>query len=58
MINNNQIKEIVWENQKPICNQRKCLIQQFFENEMKKPVWLRASSCLISCPCEKCSPRM
>ena len=32
-----------------------CLIDAFFAEEMKKPAWLRASSCLISCSCPKCS---
>lgn len=33
-----------------------CMIEQFFENEKKKPIGQRSKSCLISCPCPKCNP--
>lgn len=34
-----------------------CLIQQFFEEEAKKPPSQRSSACMISCPCSRCSPQ-
>ena len=33
-----------------------CMIEQFFENEKKKPFMQRAKACWISCPCPKCNP--
>jgi hypothetical protein len=33
-----------------------CLVRKFFEEEAKKPIGQRSSSCLISCPCSKCNP--
>lgn len=32
-----------------------CLVRDFFENEKKKAPHLRASVCMISCPCKRCT---
>lgn len=37
-------------------NPERCLIKEFFAIQAKKPVHRRATSCMISCPCSKCSP--
>jgi len=33
-----------------------CLIRAFFESEQKKPPAQRQTSCMISCPCSRCTP--
>ncbi len=33
-----------------------CIVRKFFEEQQLKPVHLRQSFCMISCPCENCSP--
>lgn len=35
---------------------QRCLVEEFFKKEEQKPSYLRAKSCMISCPCRKCSP--
>jgi len=32
-----------------------CIMESFWAEEMKKPMWLRSNSVLLSCPCPKCS---
>ena len=32
-----------------------CAVEAFFEAERKKPMHLRSMSCMIACPCKKCS---
>lgn len=33
-----------------------CLLDEAFKREQSKPVHLRATSFMISCPCPKCNP--
>jgi hypothetical protein len=35
-----------------------CLIEGFFKRQAKLPPHRRAHSCMISCPCPRCSPKM
>jgi hypothetical protein len=35
-----------------------CLIEAFFKRQAKLPPHLQQTSCMISCPCPRCSPRM
>lgn len=34
----------------------RCLLDDFFEAERRKPPHLRSNSAMISCPCSKCNP--
>ncbi len=36
--------------------QEKCLVQEFFAREAKKPPHKRTNVCMISCPCSRCRP--
>lgn len=31
-----------------------CLMDMFWEEEQKKPEWLRSAACLLVCNCKKC----
>jgi hypothetical protein len=35
-----------------------CLIENFFKHQQTLPPSRRSNSCMISCPCRRCSPRM
>jgi hypothetical protein len=35
---------------------KSCMIRNFFEEQQLKPIHLRQTFCMISCPCENCSP--
>lgn len=35
-----------------------CLIEAFFEHQKTLPPSRRSNSCMISCPCSRCTPRM
>jgi hypothetical protein len=34
----------------------KCLLDEAFKREQSKPIHLRRTSFMISCPCSKCNP--
>lgn len=41
---------------KNINEQERCLVQEFFAKEAKKPPHRRTNVCMISCPCYRCRP--
>lgn len=40
------------------CNDQPCLIDAFFRHQATLPPSQRSNSCMISCPCARCSPHM
>lgn len=54
---NNQ--HTTWEPTYPDYNTfevEECLVQRMYQEEQKKPPWLRNHAFYIYCPCKRCNP--